>query len=463
MTAQFASVLACVALSTGPNIAPSDPDGMTLGQILERALERNPGLAAEQVAADALEAERRSTAGHFGPVLRAEASAMLWDSDNVYTFDTSGFEELFGMLGAPPGLTVPPMQVTVRDQVTAKLSVMLIQPLAQLYQITHGHRARAALAEAGALDATAKRRELELQLTRTFFGALGASEMLDSVAEAEKQIAAIELQTQRYIDQGLLSKDSLLKVQVQREELAKNRFAAEKGLALTRATLNMLMGRPLSSPLTLIAPDDTQTATSSVAVDALQDGAVTRRPELLAGRAKMRAAEAAHDAAIGKLFPELNLVAAYVRNEGMGDLMLKDEVFAGLMLTWNVWDWGSTFAEAEAAGLRAREAALRIRAAEEGLRLDVTQRYLELEEAKKSEAVAKAALALAEENLRLEQNYYDARQTTATDLLNAQTAALRARNDRTVATMQVGLARRALAIAAGSDLLDATAHQENHR
>lgn len=103
------------------------------------------------------------------------------------------------------------------------------------------------------------------------------------------------------------------------------------------------------------------------------------------------------------MFPELNLVAAYNHNAGMGDLMLRNEAFVGLMLNWNAWDWGSTLAEADAASLRAREAALRVRAAEDGLRLEVAQRYFELEEARKSEAVARAALLLAEENLRLGQ------------------------------------------------------------
>jgi outer membrane protein len=355
------------------------------------------------------------------------------------------------------------MEVTVRDQVTAKLTVMLVQPLTQLYQITYGHRAREALAQAGAVEVTGARRALQLQVAQAFFGAHGAEEMLQSILQSERQLEAMEQQTRRYLEQGLINKDALLKVQVQREELARSRFAVEKGIRLSHATLNMLMGRPLDAPLSLAPPPPvTMAGTATVSLSALQAQATDARPELVAGRAKVRAAEAAHDATFGKLFPDLNLVGAYNHNAGMGDLMLRNEAFVGLMLSWNVWEWGSTWAESQAAGHRAQEAALRIRAAEEGLQLEVAQRYLDLEEAKKAAAVAEAALALAQENLRLEQNYYAAQQSTATDLLSAETATLRARNDRTVATIQVQLAERALTVATGQDLVELTDTKETH-
>ena len=89
------------------------------------ALERNPALAARRKGVEISEAEERSAAARLGPVLRAEVNAFVWNSDNRYAFDTSGFQSLFTQLGAPPGLTVPPMTVTVRDQVTAKTTVRL--------------------------------------------------------------------------------------------------------------------------------------------------------------------------------------------------------------------------------------------------------------------------------------------------------------------------------------------------
>jgi hypothetical protein len=308
--------LAAVALAAprGGLADPQDaaPSAMSIESILEAVIDANQNLAAKQFAADALAAERRSTAGNFGPVLRAEVSGMLWDSDNIFQFDTSGFHALFEQMGAPRGTQVPPIGVTVREDITFKTSLMT----------------------------------------------------------------------------------------------------------------------------------------------ELQDRAAAERPELLSAREQLAAARAGADAELGKMLPELNLVAAYNHNEGMGDFMLKDEFFGGLMLEWNFWDWGVSYNKLQAASLRAKQAAAQVRAAEDGLRLEVHQRLLELEEARKQRDVADAALRLAEENLRLERNKYAVQQTTAADLLSAQTAELKARNDRTVAIMQMEMARRALQIASGRDLLD---------
>ncbi len=443
---------------------------LSLDDVLREAMENNANLKAEALAADALEAEKDAMAGHFGPVLRAEANAFLWNSDNIYDFDTSGFNALFQQMGAPVGTAVPPISVTVRDQFMANVSLMAIQPLMQLFQITHGHRAKTAMFEAAQHDATAARHALQHQIVQAFYGNLGAAEMLGTVAKAEQQIAAFETLTRNYVAAGLIEKDALLKIQVQKEELAKSRLMAEKGVKLTRAQLNMLMRRPIAAPLAVTcdacsaeaqrnAATTPNTTTNPAPSDlaTLQDAAVKNRPELLAARAKRRAADAGHSAAIGKLLPEINLVARYNHNEGMGDFALKDEGFGAIMLAWNFWDWGANWNEMKAADIRKAEADARIAAAEDGMRLLVEQRTLELEEAQKQRDVATAAVALAEENLRLEENRYNVQQTEAADLISAQTSLVRARNDRTLAVMQVELARRALALATGRDLLDTTA------
>jgi outer membrane protein TolC len=83
----------------------------------------------------------------------------------------------------------------------------------------------------------------------------------------------------------------------------------------------------------------------------------------------------------------------------------------------------------------------------------VHQRSLELREAQRQRVVAEAALALAREALRLEENRFRVHATEAADLVRAQTTAVKAAHDVTLATMQIELARRELAIASGQDLL----------
>jgi outer membrane protein len=441
--------------SAAPVSAASAPP-LALAQVLEGALDRNPGVAAKRKLVEIADAEELATAAHLLPVLRTEANAMLWNSDNRYAFDTSGFQALFAQMGAPPSLRVPPMEVQVRDQVMAKVTVMAIQPLTQLWQIARGREARKHMARASRSDAVTAERDLELEAARAFFGHVSAQEMLTTLAEAERTVAAYEKLTSDYVRGGLVERDALLKVQLQREELAKSKAAVEKGVALTRAQLNMLMGRPLDTPLTVAHEAVGGASSASAPVEDLQREALERRPELASGRAQRAAAESAFEATRAKLLPDLNLVGAYNHNAGMGDLMLRNEAFVGLMLGWNAFEWGATAHEVRAAELRKEQAELMVRAAERGLALHVHQKALELAEAGKQRAVAEAGLALAKESLRLEENRYAVHETEAAELIRAQVAAVKAAHDVTLATMQIELARRELAIATGHDLLEST-------
>lgn len=437
---------------------------LTLGAVMRAAVAHNPGVAAREKDAEIAEVEQRGMAAHFGPVIRAEVNAMIWNSDNRYAFDMSAFGTLFGQLGAPAGLIVPPMSVMVREQVTAKTTIMAVQPLLQLWQMSLGLEAKKHMAESARFDAVTARRELELHVARAYFGHLSALEMRSTLADAERSLAAYEKQTRDYVKAGLLDRESLLKVLVQKEELAKSRRAVETAIKLSRAQLNMLMAKPLDAELALACAACGETSAGQVGdLITLQEQAMLLRPELRSGRAQRNAAAAGLRASRGKWLPDLNAIAAYNRNTGMGDLMLRDEAFVGLSLNWNVWDWGATRAEGDAAALRQSQADLMVQSAEEGLRLQVEERLLEVDEAKEQHAVAEAALALAAEALRLEENRFAVHETEAAELIRTQLAAVKARHDVTLATMQIELAKRALVLATGHDLLDTldNATQEN--
>ncbi len=453
----FVMMLIILGISGIPQLSRAEE--MTLETCFERALEHNENLKAARLEIQAREHDSKSVRSHFLPVLRAEANALFWDSGNRYSFDVSGFQQLFdgfaGQLGFSPAPQVPPMEVQVREDITIDTTVMLIQPLTQLVQLAYGFKATEQMAQAARAEGLTERHHLELEVVKSFFANLSAKEMLLSVEQAQKQVEAYIEQTQNYLESGLVEKDAMLKIQVQAAELKQARLQAEKGVRLTTAMLNMLMGRPLDADLSLYcARCKNPSLQLEETLDSQQRAAVENRPELMNARYQATAAQHARSVAIGEMLPEINLVAAYKNNYGMGDLMQENEFFGGVMLTWNVWDWGAGYHKVKAAELRRDRAQAKIRAAEDGIRLEVEQKRLDLKNANALYEVAMSKLLLAEENLRLETNRYAAQQTTTTDLLSAQTAELRARNDVTVAAMTIEVARRDLMKTQGMDLFE---------
>jgi outer membrane protein TolC len=131
--------------------------------------------------------------------------------------------------------------------------------------------------------------------------------------------------------------------------------------------------------------------------------------------------------------------------------------FAGVTVTWNIWDFGRTKS-------RVREARATLRVREEAAAETTLQRRLELANA---DAGVRSALARieasrfaveqAQESLRIEQRKYDLGQGTITDVLDAQSAAVEAESLRARALADHAISLAARDFAAGHVFTSAAA------
>ncbi len=441
------TALILIAVMALASTASAEP--IPLEACIQKAVENNKRLQAEQIGVEVAENNRKSFRGHFLPVLRAEVNAMLWDDDNIYNLDMSPLAQIM-----PPGTSLPAMGITVREDMTLGSSFMAIQPLTGLYSLWFGHDAKKHMVESARFTAANTRREIEGEVTKAFFSHLAAKRMLQSADAALKQVEAFEKMTQDFLRVEMVERNALLKVRVQKAQIQKAIFQAKKGVHLTRSMLNMYMGRPLPTPLEIVhVPSSLSEELMGLPIETLQKRSIEQRPDLLSARSQSVAAESGHQAAIGQMLPEINLVARYQNSQGMGDMMPEHQVFGGLMLSWNFWEWGAGYYEVQAAEAKSRQARQLIEFAEDGIRLEVEQKRLELDEAIRQHTVALAQLQYADENLRIESSRYEVQESTTNDLLQAQTSELQAENDVTVAKMQIEVAARGLKLSMGQDLL----------
>ncbi len=438
---------------------------LSLSDVLTTSLKHDRRIVAAGFAVEARAEEAKSVQRRMLPMLRMEANAFVWDSAYEYTFDFTPLGQAFGPL-LPPGtqLQLPEMKLLVRDDLVLTFQASVVQPLTQLYRINKGYQAKSAMREAAEADVQVQRLQVQKEAAIAYFNHLGALRAQATLAQAMQQVEAFEVQTQNYLDAGLLEKDSLLKVQVQRRELERATIEVEKGIALSASMLNMLMGRDLESPLQLQCAVQSATVAGvpcadvpaaldeKLALGDLQDEAVNNRPDLQGARAQSKAARHGQSATYGKLWPDITALVAYQNNQGTGEFMPDNAAFGGLSLTWNAFEWGATYSEYNAAKAKAAQAAALVAGAEDGIRLRIKQRRLEVKGAGAQVDVARAGLELAQENLRLETARYEAQTTAATDLLAAQTSAVKARNALNTAVLQLQAKQIELRLALGRDV-----------
>src|SRR4029079_6287869 len=94
---------------------------------------------------------------------------------------------------------------------------------------------------------------------------------------------------------------------------------------------------------------------------------------------------------------------------------------------WAIWEWGSTYAQKEAAAAEALAATLDVDATRRRVRAEVTGRKAELTAAASAVALAKETVVSAEEAFRVTTALVRAGSGTTTDLLSAESALTQAR------------------------------------
>jgi outer membrane protein TolC len=251
----------------------------------------------------------------------------------------------------------------------------------------------------------------------------------------------------------MAARNEVLAVQVEREQAELARLQAETAAAVVNADLARLVDVPAGTRLE--PTEDVATAAAAPEdLEALVARAAASRPELAALRSRIAAAEATVRAVRSASLPQASLSAGYdYANPNSRILPLQPEWkgswSAGVSVGITAFDGGRT--SASVAQARAQADALRrqLEDLERRVRLDVTTRRLELETARAAVGVADRSLEAAQENVRVSQDRYREGVSPSSELLDAETAALRAGLERTRAATRVRVALASLDRAVG--------------
>ena len=119
------------------------------------------------------------------------------------------------------------------------------------------------------------------------------------------------------------------------------------------------------------------------------------------------------------MLPQVNALAGVQAVDGVY-FQPETAWFVGAQLTWNVWEWGSSYYAIDAARARARQAEAAEARAREGLRLEAPQAELDGDTARAQLGVARAAVTQAERNLASVERRFEQQVSTSADVLDAQ-------------------------------------------
>jgi outer membrane protein TolC len=285
------------------------------------------------------------------------------------------------------------------------------------------------------------------QVARTYHGVVLAAESLkvaqQAVASAEADLARAEAVR----NAGMSTDADVLSIRVHLAAMKEREIERRAGLEVSRAALNEALGLPLDTAHTLTTA--LATATDPPTRADLEKQAPAERPETRQAALARELAESQSVAARSALYPKIVGNTVFEADRGRFVNQGGANWWFGVSLRWNLFNGGDRPRIEEAshaiASARARE-----REAASGVQLEIRQAHAAFESARQRIEVASAAVAQAEESLRITKNRYDAGLTTVTDLLRNETAALEARTRRLAAIYDQRIAAVLLELAAGT-------------
>lgn len=429
----FHTVLRAALLCWGGLAAVSFSGGVaaeTLQEAWDAALAADHGLksAREQTAA-AGEALGAAQSGRW-PQLSVEAGRTVLAESPAIQADLAG----------------QPLQIPVAQRYSTAYQAMATLPLFSGGRVGHGIEAATASLDAARLTEAGTLQDLRLRVAEAYVGVLSIGRLS---ALAERHAGTLEAHArdvENFQRQGMVSRNDLLSAQVALADARQKALQAANALDLAHAAYNRLLGRQLSTAVNLaeLPPEPPLQET----VETLTVRALAQRSELTALARQAASLQSQAAAVRGENLPQLALSGGYVYQENRYQVH-EEQWMAMLGARWRLFDGGST--RHRAAAVERQAAALSEKQAELAslIGLQVRQAWLEAGEAAERRSVTKAAVAQAEENLRIARDRYARGLSTHTEVLDAETLRLRSEVNRASADYDAILARLRLRRAAG--------------
>jgi outer membrane protein len=360
----------------------------------------------------------------------------------------------------PPQFNLPPVKIsqTILDNYNSKLTVQ--QPLFTGFKIQSGINAAEYTTRATEQDYAKDKSELIYNIKNAYWNLFKANEFKKVIDENVEQVKAHLADVQNLLDQGMATNNDKLRVQVQLSNAQLTQIDVNNNVRLAMIVLDNVMGLPLSTRIEIASSPNQQVdstgrgITPSPNIDILIGKAKEQRPEIKAMAFRVKAGESGVTAARAGWFPQVYLFGDYNYAKPNSRIFptvdqFKDTWDVGITASWDLWNWGATIHQTDQAQSQLAQAQDAYDQLQDGVTLEVTQNYLNVQQASERIGVAATAVQQAQENFRVVNEKYKSGLALNTDLLDAEVSLLQAKTNYTQSLVDYELALARLSKAVG--------------
>lgn len=432
---------AVVLLAAGQTLLGQS--SLSLADAVQMGLERHP--AVEASAAQKRAADSRIEGARSGYLPKVNYSESITRSDNpVFVFGSLLEQRQFG----PDNFELDTLnRPNFLNNFQSQVSV------SQVVYDFGGTKSQVRAATLGSQIAGEDERHARMNVIAgvagAYFGAILAKERL-AVAQEAVRSAEADLTTAGTVRQAGMSTDAdVLSVRVHLADMREREIQARYAVQTAQAALDDALGLPLEAVHDLSTPL-TEAKLGDANVEGLGKTSIQERAEARQAALGVSVNEAESSVVRSALFPRISVRGVFEADRQTFATKGGANWLFGVSLDWNLFNGFADRSLREEKEQRIVAARAEQKQTDSAIQLQVRRAYAEWQAAQERIGVAAAAVAQAEESLRITRNRYQAGLTTVTELLRNETATLETQTNRLEAIYQQRVAATALELAAGT-------------
>jgi len=388
---------------------------LTLARAVELALKDN-----RQIQVAGLEVEKfsdRLAVAKTHRLPQFEFSMLAAELINKVHFD---FKK--GDLGTLTGLgPVPERDVTVTAPRKPAFFVngSVFQPITQQYRLSLVDRKIEVGRQIANQQLRSKQLEIANSVKRAYYSLLQSQSALQSVEEELKLYQELDRVTDQHLLQQVVLKADSLQVKTRVQGIVYEAMTLRDQFADQKEKLNVLLGRDIDTEFRVaLMPEP-----SSFEFDltAARNEAVAQRPELKEAQLKVEAADYDRRIKKSEYIPDVSVGVRYTSIQNV-KLLPDNVVQAGILLTWEPFDWGRKKREMDENGRTANQARTSLRETQDKVLVEVGDQFRKLRQSRQMLVTAQLAQETARENVHVMNARYAAQESLLKDVLQAQSS-----------------------------------------
>ena len=408
----------------------------SLEQLKQLAVENNYNLRSARNAIQQSQEQRKEAFTKYFPNVQASGIGFTLNK-HLLDIDIPAVPQ--GIL--PPGISLPSNISLVKRGVFGEVAA--IQPVFMGGMIINSNKLAKVGQEASEIKLEVSEDQVELTTEQYYWGAVTLKEKLKTLGSVHSMLTELEKDVTNMVRVGVVNRNDLLQVQLRKGEIESTQVEVESQLTTICQLLAQHVGKTdekidVALPAELTTQIEGNRAGTShpnvalpLAIKKDHQAAVAAVPQYRLLEKNVESQRLLHKMKVGQNMPKVGVGAAYTYNNISDKNRGSGALFAGINIPLSGW-WGGSHA-IKKQKMAYEDAKDQLEDSGQKLIINMNNAWAAVETSYKKLLIAYDAIGQADENLRLNRDYYRVGKTNMTDLLTAQEKYQQARDRYTEA------------------------------